>query len=170
MSLCECGCGREAPIAAYTHRPRGWVAGQPKRFISGHNSRLRRKENRISVEDRGHGTPCWIWNLSKTRFGYGQLTPSDTGTRELAHRYYWRQRFGWLPPQLHHLCGVVSCVNPDHLLPVDDRTHKTIHALTRTHCRRGHDLSVHGSPSDGRACLTCRRARRQERGAGEKSR
>jgi len=39
MQLCECGCGNAAPIAKKTNRSRGWVAGQPVRYIRGHNAR-----------------------------------------------------------------------------------------------------------------------------------
>ena len=34
--LCECGCGGLAPIAPKTDHARGWVRGQPKRFIHHH--------------------------------------------------------------------------------------------------------------------------------------
>jgi hypothetical protein len=34
--LCECGCGNAAPIATRTERARGWVKGQPIRFVNGH--------------------------------------------------------------------------------------------------------------------------------------
>src|SRR5579885_230839 len=34
--LCECGCGEMAPIAPYTSKHYGWVKGQYKRFIAGH--------------------------------------------------------------------------------------------------------------------------------------
>jgi hypothetical protein len=35
-SLCECGCGKMAPIATKTNVSRGHVKGQPVRFIRGH--------------------------------------------------------------------------------------------------------------------------------------
>lgn len=35
--LCECGCGQPAPIAKSNDKRRGWIKGQPIRFISGHN-------------------------------------------------------------------------------------------------------------------------------------
>lgn len=38
--LCECGCGLPAPIAKRNIYADGWIKGQPKRFISGHNSKL----------------------------------------------------------------------------------------------------------------------------------
>ena len=38
--LCECGCGLPAPIAKYSLKEYGWIKGQPKRFLQGHNSRI----------------------------------------------------------------------------------------------------------------------------------
>ena len=40
-ALCECGCGTPTPIATRTYQKYGHVKGQPIRFISGHNARLR---------------------------------------------------------------------------------------------------------------------------------
>ena len=37
MTLCECGCGNPAPILTYNAPKRGYIKGQPARFISGHN-------------------------------------------------------------------------------------------------------------------------------------
>jgi hypothetical protein len=39
MKLCECGCGQPAPISKHTNRRRGYVTGEPVRFIAGHNNR-----------------------------------------------------------------------------------------------------------------------------------
>jgi hypothetical protein len=41
--LCECGCGKPAPLARQSDRTKGWVRGQPMKFISGHNIRQLRK-------------------------------------------------------------------------------------------------------------------------------
>lgn len=37
--LCECGCGDQTSIAPYTRSERGWVKGQPKKYIHGHQRR-----------------------------------------------------------------------------------------------------------------------------------
>jgi hypothetical protein len=34
--MCACGCGQPAPIAKTTDPRRGWIKGQPVRFIRGH--------------------------------------------------------------------------------------------------------------------------------------
>lgn len=39
MKLCECGCGRQAPLARANNAARGWRKGQPVRFIAGHQAR-----------------------------------------------------------------------------------------------------------------------------------
>ena len=35
--LCQCGCGEQAPISAYTDRRKGAIKGSPRRYILGHN-------------------------------------------------------------------------------------------------------------------------------------
>lgn len=40
--LCECGCGQPAPIATKTDAARGYVAGEPRRFVAGHHGRALR--------------------------------------------------------------------------------------------------------------------------------
>lgn len=37
-TLCQCGCGQPAPIAKVTMRRRGYVKGQPQRYIRGHST------------------------------------------------------------------------------------------------------------------------------------
>jgi hypothetical protein len=40
IKLCECGCGKPAPIAKRTNNKFGHVRGEPVRFYRGHNIRL----------------------------------------------------------------------------------------------------------------------------------
>jgi hypothetical protein len=37
---CKCGCGQLAPLASQTYTKRGWVKGEPVRFIRGHANRI----------------------------------------------------------------------------------------------------------------------------------
>lgn len=40
IKLCECGCGKPAPISKENRSRRGYIKGQPVRFICGHSSRV----------------------------------------------------------------------------------------------------------------------------------
>lgn len=42
--LCGCGCGAATSLAVRTRRRDGLVAGEPLRFIHGHNQRLARRD------------------------------------------------------------------------------------------------------------------------------
>jgi transposase len=71
------------------------------------------------VEDRGYKTPCWIWQLKITKFGYGAIKFNRKMLH--AHRYYYEQYRGPIPAmvdgcrgEIDHLCRVRECVNPDH--------------------------------------------------------
>lgn len=46
--LCQCGCGERTPLASKTSRRDGWRAGEPLRFVHGHNARR-------CAGDRGKG-------------------------------------------------------------------------------------------------------------------
>ena len=117
--FCQCGCGERAPIAKANHARSGHVKGQPVRFIKGHGSR--RTPVRWIVKDAGYDTPCWLWQWNTTWDGYGTMRAG--GKIVYAHRYYYIQKFGDIPPgmQLDHLCRNRRCVNPDHLEPVTHR-------------------------------------------------
>jgi hypothetical protein len=39
VKLCECGCGQPAPMAVRTDTAKGYVKGQPLRFVHGHGLR-----------------------------------------------------------------------------------------------------------------------------------
>ncbi len=49
--LCECGCGKPAPIATHNQTRYGYVKGLPMRFIKGHHLRVRG----LHTHNRKHG-------------------------------------------------------------------------------------------------------------------
>lgn len=53
--LCECGCGLPAPIATKTQTSKGYVKGQPHRFILGHHARVMTDEHRRKIAAAGLG-------------------------------------------------------------------------------------------------------------------
>lgn len=118
MKLCECGCGQPAPIATRNDRAKGYVLGQPRRFIIGHNARRRWPGYR--EEDRGHETPCWIWLGRISSDGYARCGLVEGKEEALAHRVMFKRAGGVIPDghELDHLCRVRECVRPSHLDPV----------------------------------------------------
>jgi len=131
--LCQCGCGRPAPLAPKTMTSRGWTKGEAVRYILGHSGRTRPSGIiRFTVDS---GTGCWLWAGSLQPNGYGHLTIQNR--QVLAHCYTYERLRGPIPDgyELDHLCRNPRCINPDHLEPV---THAE-------NCRRGVRAKLDGS-------------------------
>jgi hypothetical protein len=132
--LCECGCGQTAPLAPFTYHNKGWVKGQPLRFVHGHNSKgvpspLKGKSrfpltieerfwNRVDKNGPLHPilkTPCWEWTGTVNVQGYGDM--SVEGKHVGAHRLSYQLHNGSIPKGLHvlHKCDNRICTNPEHL-------------------------------------------------------
>lgn len=101
-TTCACGCAQ--PVSP------------GRRYVHGHNSRGSAVD--YVAEDRGHTSPCWIWQLSLDTSGYGHLCRG--GRKMSAHRWYYERHVGPIPAgaELDHLCRVRACCNPGHLEPV----------------------------------------------------
>jgi hypothetical protein len=116
IRLCECGCGETPTISNITDTSRGWKRGEPRRFVKGHRSHLKRlSQDPYREEDRGYTTPCWIWLRTISHDGYAQQ--KIIGESHVAHKNNYMRKFGPVPngKVLDHLCKVRCCVNPDHL-------------------------------------------------------
>lgn len=115
-------------------------------------------------------TGCWPWLGFVDKVGYGRIRSEGgrSGESAYAHRVSYALHVAPIPEgtEIDHLCGVRSCVNPEHLEAVShtENVQRGAAALaTRTgRCSRGHDISVHGYFRNGRYhhCNECRRLRR----------
>lgn len=107
---------------------------------------------------------CWLWTAAKNGKGYGQV--KFRGTQTGAHRLAYLHWIGPIPKglQLDHLCRNPSCVNPNHLEAVTQKTNmlrgESPSALNaqKTHCKRGHALdgpNLRLGSKGRRMCRTC---------------
>jgi hypothetical protein len=128
-----------------------------------------RVTSRITIEDRGYATPCWISNRAAHSNGYTKI--GYLGQTWLTHRFSYTVFIGDIPDglQLDHLCRQRACCNPEHLEPVTCRENLlrgdtlTAKEAAQTHCKEGHPLSgpnlyVRPDRTKSRGCKTCRNA------------
>ena len=78
---------------------------------------------------------CILWTKAVDPAGYGYFGYKGKMTR--AHIATYKERYGALPEgaELHHKCGVKSCINPEHLEALTRLEHKRRHKLQM--CRSG---------------------------------
>ena len=51
MILCDCGCGEPTRLAPRNEKAKGWVKGEPMRYIAGHRNRTSTWTERMKSED-----------------------------------------------------------------------------------------------------------------------
>lgn len=139
MKLCECGCGRPAPIATRNKTSLGHVKGQPVRFIRGHNGKpITPVRTRFMAFVRLEGE-CWLWDGAlDQKHGYGHFFCGGKRRYDKAYRIAYELFVGPIPKgcHVHHTCEVKRCVNPEHLAVVTPLEHGEAHRA-RT-CVHGH--------------------------------
>jgi HNH endonuclease len=131
-------------------------------------SRTRPADERFWAKVDASGD-CWEWTAARMKNGYGVFNVGGTAGTALAHRFAYALLVGCVDAalQLDHLCRNRTCVNPDHLEPVSQRTNLmrggSLSAINRrkTHCHRGHSLAdayvypAHRAGLVQRICRAC---------------
>ncbi len=152
--MCRTNCGSQHDLGARPFVLCGVVemrrSGGAKEFIAA----------RIRVEDRGHDTPCWVWQQALTYNGYGRAgIPGFSARRTRVHRATYELYVGPIPEglTLDHLCRVKSCCNPDHLEPVtalENFRRSLAHrpSAKESECVRGHDASHRNAHGNCKIC------------------
>lgn len=117
---CHCGCGQQTKIASRSDSRKGWVKGQPMRFVYQHASTIKTplEERFWPKVDKQDSDECWNWKGFLDRDGYGQISAGGVGSAMLkAHRYSYELHYGINPGDkvVLHICDNPSCVNPAHL-------------------------------------------------------
>ena len=112
---------------------------------------------------------CWLWAGGLANGGYGLCCVNYRNYN--AHKASYLLHFGMdsVPDghDVHHLCGVPLCVNPDHLEVMEHvahMQHSQEEKKSKTHCPHGHayeGANLYVAPNGTRKCKTCRKARFQ---------
>lgn len=120
---CHCGCGKTTTIIDNTNRKRGYVAGQPRKFIHGHHAYKRHiytdqeRFDKFVIPEPNSG--CYLFMGTPVGDGYGAFRLNGSGM--LAHHAAWLLAGRALPPgaKILHRCDTPCCVNVDHLFVGD---------------------------------------------------
>lgn len=123
---CMCGCGQMTRIAQVNDRSKGWVKGEPLKFIKGHNC----------AQASGIRTERSVGNKYVTRHGYVMVTLGH-GKRQYEHimaaeRAIGRplKNFGRGNPRtevVHHINGNKTDNRPNNLLICSHEYHVALH-------------------------------------------
>ena len=120
------------------------------------------------------GDGCWEWQGTMGPSGYGMLYHRVNGKRSmvLAHRVSVVLHRGHPLPGMCvcHVCDNRPCVNPAHLfvgtqtenmMDMDQKGRRVVYRPPpRTHCYRGHEMTVENTyvnPGGSRRCRQCNR-------------
>jgi hypothetical protein len=123
--LCQCECGSTTGIADRTSVDKGWVIGQPKRYINGHGARGR----------TGDAAPRWQggrW-LHKSGYIYRSAPNHPQANRDgyvYEHRLVMEEQIGrFLEPyeRVHHINGVKTDNRPENLVVTTQSAHVRHH-------------------------------------------
>jgi hypothetical protein len=120
--FCHCGCGQKTKIAQQSVAKYGWVKGEPRRFINGHQNIQQDIETRFwsKVDRSGGDDACWIWKAGVANT-YGRFQVVKPPKRSVnAHRFAWELTYGQIPDGICvlHNCPTGDnslCCNPKHL-------------------------------------------------------
>lgn len=116
----------------------------------------------IKLHDDGH----WLWTGATQPNGYGYTRWKINGKwrHAFVHRLFYEEHVGPIPKglQIHHICGVKTCVNPNHLQALTPKEHTATKnsrgAPKKSHCKRGHKFTAENTYwfNNTKNCRICR--------------
>lgn len=131
--FCECGCGAATRPARQSDSKRGYVKGQPYRFVPGHNQRLKRRT------DGGY---------------FAVYAPQTIAGTKTVHSLIAERALGRPLPrgaEVHHVDGNRQNNAHANLVICQDKAyHKLLHVRARI-------VRAGGNPNTEKICCACQR-------------
>jgi hypothetical protein len=126
VGLCLCGCGQATRIAPVTDRSKGWIKGQPLKYMMGH---------RLKAGASMEKSPRWKGGRYLSTHGYVLLSTPDG--RQYEHILVAEKAIGrallYISPGhpdnevVHHINGDKQNNGPNNLLVCTHRYHLELH-------------------------------------------
>ena len=171
MALCECGCGKETGLAPQKCTSRGWIKGQPVRYIQGHNFKTKPIGCSIPGCDQLHQARGWChthyetWRrngdplfLKNKRSGEGHIMENgyvrtmEKGVVKFDHTRIAEEVLGKSIPGkacLHHIDENPTNNSKDNLVLCENAAyHRLLHLRTKA-------IRL-GFPPNYRKCRFCK--------------
>lgn len=140
---CECGCGLDAPLARVTRKERNQWAGEPVRFIRGHQGR-RFHLDRLTDYGVRTASGCLLWPGSKKgSSGYAAVFVEDKMVR--VSRLTLQAKLGRElrdNEEACHTCDNPACFEADHLFAASHRENMLDAAAKGRLWRGGHPSAL----------------------------
>lgn len=125
-ALCQCGCGKPVRIAPVNDRSKGWIKGQPLKYLKGHGAVVATRQRAAdAIGSRTASTHGYV--LIKVGPGRRQYEHDVIAERALGRPL---KRFGVGHPQnevVHHVNGVKTDNRPENLLVCTHEYHVALH-------------------------------------------
>ena len=87
-------------------------------------------DKRYTVDET---TGCHLWEGAMSNYNKSRAYIRRDGKTWIAHRWFYLQKYGTLPDELHHTCFNSRCVNPEHLKPTTRQENLAEHGLCKIH-------------------------------------
>ncbi len=127
--LCQCGCGLTAPIARQTETKRGYVKGQPVRYLPGHNQKTRQRKSGYRMRHDTISGRCVFEHILIAEKALGRPLPQGA--------------------QVHHVDENKLNNGPGNLVICQNVAyHKLLHVRTKV-------LRAGGDPNTQAMCSSC---------------
>lgn len=126
QALCQCGCGQAVRIAPVNDKSKGWIKGEPLKFLRGHGTlmaaqaKTERSLGNKSISSHGYVAVCV--GAGKRQYEHILVAEKSLGRR--------LRSFGRGNPKseiVHHINGNKTDNRPDNLLVCTHEYHVALH-------------------------------------------